>query len=158
MDFTNSYPCVHSRVAFVRFSKAEDAFKALDEMDGFNFKGNSLIVNPAVQESAKGGKKPMELAKKKKENRTTLKKENVELASVKNETTALTLNKQTSIPAENWEKEGGLSKAAGSQDELESYVVESLGGYPIHVSNFPAGTGQVRRKPRLSIYLLVHVQ
>lgn len=142
---------LHSkRVAFVRFSKAEDAFKALDEMDGFNFKGNSLIVNPAVQESAKGGKKPMELAKKKKENRTTLKKENVELASGKNETTALTLNKQTSIPAENWEKEGGLSKAAGSQDELESYVVESLGGYPIHVSNFPAGTGQSTLKQLFS--------
>lgn len=144
-----------SRAAFVRFSNHGVAVQALDEMNGYKLKGYSLIINPGIQRSSKVSKDAVEPAEKK-ENIATPKSalENKDLSTVNRiKQTSPSTQTQTVASAENWEAEAGLlspkagagkDKFFGSQENLAVYVFQMDGGYPIHVSNFPPGTNQVR--------------
>ena len=140
-----------SRAAFVRFSNRGVAVQALDEMNGYKLKGYNLIINPGIQVS-KDAVEPVE----RKENIATPKSalENKDLSTVNSiKQTSPSTQTQTVASAENWEAEGGLlspkagagkDKFFGSQENLAAYVFQMDGGFPIHVSNFPPGTSQVR--------------
>ena len=124
-------------------------------MDGFNLKGFSLIINPATERLSKVSKDDTELAKKK-EKAADLKStlENKELTSVNSIKSTSPLTKcqpSTVVPAERWDSDTGLripkaqadGEAFFSQEEFAGRVFKMNNGYPIHVSNFPAGTNQV---------------
>lgn len=85
---------------------------------------------------------------KKQENERTFKKESELSTSGKNDNGPLPLTRLTVANPENWEQDGGWGKAARDmiigKEDLESCVVKMDGGYPIHVSNFPEGTCQVK--------------
>ena len=139
----------------MRFSNHAVAVQALDEMNGYKLKGFSLLINPGIERSSKVSKDAVETAKKKKNiqaSESTL--ENKELTTVNSiKSTSPSTEAKTIASAENWETDGGLlspkadalkDKFFGSQENLAAHIFHMDGGYPIHVSNFPAGTSQVR--------------
>ena len=138
------------RVAFVRFSTYGDAVKVLRDMDGFNFQGFSLIINPAIERNGKASKDGKKQSKqdsaKKKANSATAKRIE-DKSPPKNELQTVQI-----ASAEDWETDGGLlspkSDVAGKNkffgmENLAGCISKMNGGYPIHVSNFPRGTAQV---------------
>ena len=149
----------------MRFSNHGVAIQALDEMNGYKLKGYSLIINPGIERSSKASKDAVEPAEKK-ENIATSKSalENKDLSNVNSiKQTSPSTQTQTVASAENWETEGGLlspkagavkDKFFGSQENLAPYIFQMDGGYPIHVSNFPAGTSQVRGLEASDLILL----
>lgn len=119
-------------------------------MDGFNFRGFSLIINPAVERNGKAskdakGQSKQDLAKKKANSATA--KHIKDKSPPKNELQTVQI-----ASSEDWETDGGLvspkSDVAGknkffSLENLAGCISKMNGGYPIHVSNFPPGTAQV---------------
>ena len=156
------------RIAFVRFSNYADAARALADMDGYSLRGAILKMNPATervaQQNSKGGKDKKDESKmgrvNKKRNKTMTNgfadKEAVvtELKPGSSFNNSLPSPKEmkTALSEESWEIDGGLSpktRAKGNEeifnkDNFVTSVHNVDGFYPIHVSNFPAGTTQVR--------------
>lgn len=156
------------RIAFVRFSNYADAVQALSDMDGYSLRGTILKINPAsernAQQNAKGSKDKKEESKMDRVNKNRNKamtngfvdKEAVvtelKLGSSLNNSLPSPKEMKTALSEECWEIDGGLSpkmvaKENGkffNQDNFVTRVNKEDGFYPIHVSNFPAGTTQVR--------------
>ena len=136
------------RIALARFSDHQGAVAALKEVDGFNLKGCSLKVTPAIKQPAQAQQKLKGSAMKIQENERTFKKESELSTSGKNDNGPLPLMRLAVANPENWEQDGGWDKVARDKligkEDLESCVVKINNGYPIHVSNFPAGTNQVK--------------
>ena len=138
------------RVAFVRFSTYGDALKVLRDMDGFNFQGFSLIINPAIErngKASKDGKKQSKQDSAKKKANSAPAKHIEDKSPPKNELQTVQI-----ASSEDWETDGGLvspkSDVAGKNkffgmENLAGCISKMNGGYPIHVSNFPPGTAQV---------------
>lgn len=155
----------------MRFSNYADAVQALGEKDGYNLRGCSLIINPAYE---RGTLKNMKDSKDKKEgskDRGTKRNKNTTMVNgIENNKTFVnkvakpgsTMDSSLSSPKENrtvaqaesWETDGWLSPKTPpaenmkffSQDDVASCVNEEDGSYPVHVSNFPVGTTQVKLK------------
>ena len=142
------------RVAFVRFSTYGDALKVLRDMDGFNFQGFSLIINPAIErngkasEDAKKQSKQYSAKKKAKKRANSATAKSIEDKSPpKNELQTVQI-----ASSEDWETDGGLlspkSDVAGKNkffgvENSAGCISKMNDGYPIYVSNFPPGTAQV---------------
>lgn len=124
-------------------------------MDGYSLRGFSLIINSVTERLSKVSKDDTELAKKKvkaADSKSTL--ENKELTpvnSIKSTSPQTKCHSSTVVPADNWHSDTGVrtpkAQADGdtffNQEELAGRVFKMNRGYPIHVSNFPAGTNQV---------------
>lgn len=158
------------RVGFVRFSNYADAVRALGEMDGYNLRGFSLIVNPATQRGTLQNTKDSKGKKEDSKDRGTKKNKNTAMVNgIENNKTLVKDTKlgssihsslsspkenRTVVQAESWETDGWLSPKtppAGnmkffSQDDIASRVHEEDGSYAVHVSNFPVGTTKVKLK------------
>ena len=152
-----SHTCLYikfCRIAFARFSNHQDAVAALKEVDGFNLKGCTLIVSPEIKQQAQAQQKLKGSAAKKQENERTFKKESELSTSGKNDNGPLPLMRLNVANPENWEQDGGCDKVARDKiigkEDLESCVVKVNDGYPIHVSNFPAGTNQVKGAKKIN--------
>ena len=145
-----------------------DAVRALSEMDGYSLRGVLLEINPATerlsQRNAKGGKDKKDESKMGRVNKNRNKtmtsgfvdKEAVvtELKPGSSLNNSLPSPKETKtvLSEESWEIDGVLSpkmvakenEKFFNQDDFVTCVNKEDGFYPIHVSNFPAGTTQVR--------------
>lgn len=154
------------RIAFVRFSNYVDAVRALSDMDGYNLRGAKLIINPAsvrlTQQNAKGGKDKKEeskMSRVKKNRNKPMTNGLVDKDSVVTELKPGTSfnnslpspeEMKTAFSEESWETDGGLlpkmvaNKKFFNQNNFVTCVNKEDGFYPIHVSNFPTGTTQVR--------------
>ena len=155
------------RIAFVRFSNYADAARALSDMDGYSLRGAILQINPATervaQQNAKGGKDKKDESKMGRVNKNRNKVLTNGLVDKGTVVTELkpgsSLNSslpspkesKTTLSEESWEIDGGLSPKIEAnenekffnQDNLVTCICKEDGSYPIHVSNFPAGTTQV---------------
>lgn len=152
----------------MRFSNYADAVRALSDMDGYSLRGVMLKMNPATermsQQNAKGGKDKKDESKMGRANKNRAKtmingfvdKEAV-IAELKpgsslNNSLPSPKEMKTPLSEESWETDGGLSpklvvgenEKFFNQDNFDTCVYKEDGFYPIHVSNFPAGTTQVR--------------
>ena len=119
-------------------------------MDGFNFQGFSLIINPAIKRNNKASKDAKVQSKQdsaKKKANSAAAKSIEDKSPPKNELQTVHI-----ASSEDWETVGGLlspkSDAAGGNksfrvENLAGCKRKSYGGYPIYVSNFPPGTAQV---------------
>lgn len=157
------------RIAFVRFSNYADAVRALSDMDGYILRGAILEINPATerlaQQNAKGGKDKKNESKMGRVNKNRNKtmtnglvdKEaivtDLKRGSSLNSSLPSPKERKTALSEESWEIDGGLSPKIAEANETEKFfnqdnlvpcVYKVEGFYPIHVSNFPAGTTQVR--------------
>ena len=144
------------RVAIVRFSQYGDAVKALHEMNGFILQGFKLIVKAGIEKKAQVNKNMDSI-------NSDLKKENEVAKScdaVENRRINLSNDQGKPMQAnpneadirlsvENWETDIHSSSLKNRTDTdmlalyEERYIKKEDGGYPIHVSNFPAGTTEV---------------
>ena len=162
----------------MRFSNYADAVRALSDMDGYSLRGALLQINPATermtQQIAKGGKDKKDESKMGRVNKNRNKTMTNGLVDKEAVVTKLkpgsSLNsslpspkeRKTALLEENWEIDGGLSPKIEAneiekffnQDNLVPCGYNDLEGfYPIHVSNFPARTTQVRlRLSKLSSF------
>jgi len=137
-------------------------------MDGYSLRGAILKINPATerlaQQNSKGGKDKKDESKMGRVNKNrnkTMTNGIVDKVAVVTElkpgssfNNSLPSLKEmkTALSEESWEIDGGLSPktvAKGNEeifnkDNFVTSVHNEDGVYPIHVSNFPAGTTQVR--------------
>lgn len=118
-------------------------------MDGFNFQGFSLIINPAIERNGKASKDAKKQSKKKAKKRanSATAKSIEDKSPPKNELQTVQI-----ASSEDWETDGGLlspkSDVAGKNkffgvESSAGCISKMNDGYPIHVSNFPPGTAQV---------------
>lgn len=152
----------------MRFSNHADAVRALSDMDGYSLRGVILTVNPGTERTAQQNAK---VSKDKKDdskgdgatknktttvvngfvdNRAVVKE--VKPGSSKDSTLPSPQESKTVAQVESWKTDGRLSpktqtvekKKFFSQDNYGDCINAEGGSYPIHVSNFPVGTTQVK--------------
>ena len=151
----------------MRFSNYADAVRALRDMNGYNLRGSTLRINPGIernsQQNAKvskdrKGELPLKVDMAKRNKSTVITNGFVDKNAVVTELKpGSSINMNSPLPkemkkVENWETGSELSpkmfagenKKFFSQDNFDSCVYKEDGGYPIHVSNFPSGTMQVK--------------
>ena len=157
----------------MRFSNYADAVRALSDVDSYNLRGAILKISPATeriaQQNAKGGKVKKDESKMGRVNKNRNKTMTNGLVDKEAVVTELkpgsSLNSSLPSPKEmktapseeSWEVDGELSpkmiakenKRCFNQDNFVTCIYKEDGLYPIHVSNFPAGTTQVRLKQLL---------
>ncbi|PFX30902.1 Multiple RNA-binding domain-containing protein 1 [Stylophora pistillata] len=166
-------------IAFLRFSKHADAVQAMSDMNGYKLRGSVLKINPATEhgsvQNAKSSKERKEETKidtKKQLNKNSLiingfASEDAVVtelrpsSSVKDKSPLSSPKElKTVLSEESWETESALLPKITAEEKKKIYkqensaisVCKEIGGYPIHVSNFPAGMTQESLRQILSVH------
>ena len=152
------------RIAFLRFSEHADAVQAMSDLNGYKLRDSVLKINPAIIRNSVQNAK---LMKDRKEQSKIDTKKSVttngfvsEDAVVTQPSSSVPYRSPLSLPremktvlsVESWETESALSPTRTAGEKKKMYgqensviaMIKENRGYPIHVSNFPAGTTQVQ--------------
>lgn len=161
-----------NRIAFLRFSKHADAVQAMSDLNGYKLRDSVLNINPAIirnsVQNAKLMKDRKEQPKIDTKNSVTTNGFVSEDAVVTEPSSSVPYRSPLSLPREmktvlseeSWETESALSPTRTAGEKKKMYgqensviaMIKENRGYPIHVSNFPAGTTQESLKQIFSVH------